>query len=193
MLAPEDRKCELEERLEKCLETARWPRRQEVGTDWQALTRGGVEGCAQRDGCSGPNTVGRQRGAANEMLLKERALTSPQQEDKENHHPRRKWLDSSEAGNSSPACRGCLPEPPGWQRALFLSCRIRKPIITNMCCKSSLAARVPRGRAEMMWSHFSQWIFISRPCSSLLIVSWFFFFFFFSLLWEVFSFMSEAF
>lgn len=31
-----------------------------------------------------------------------------------------------------------------------LSCRIRKPIITNMCCERSLAVRFPPGLAEMM-------------------------------------------
>lgn len=105
-----------------------------------------------------------------------------------NHGPSYKWQSWSKTGNSTVACSGELHEPPGWHCFPVLSCRIRKPIIINMCWESSLAVRVPRGLAEMMWFHFSQWIFISSPCSSLLIVPTFFF-----LLWEVFSFMSEAF
>ena len=97
----------------------------------------------------GPNMVHKQE-TGTKMLVTERALTSPQQEVCEDHHTCREWQDSSEAGNSTRACRGWLLEPPGWLSLLFLSCRIRKPIITNMCRRSSLAARVPGGRAKMM-------------------------------------------
>ena len=193
MLAPEEVKCEPKEWLENCLETKRWALRQEPGTAWRALTRrqgwggGNARPAPGGTDAPGPNMVHKEE-TGTKMLVTERALTSPQQEVHEDHHTCHDWQDSSEAGNSTRACRGWLLEPPGWLSLLFLSCRIRKPIITNMCHRSSLAARVPRGRAKMMWYHFSQWIFISRPCSTLLIVSPGFFFFFF-----FFSFMSEAF
>lgn len=106
------------------------------------------QACAWRDGCSwpkyGPQRRDRNRDAGN------RALPSPRQEVYADHHTCRKWQDSSEARNSTRACGGWLLEPPGWLSLLFLSCRIRKPIITNMCRRSSLPVRVPQGRAKMM-------------------------------------------
>lgn len=57
----------------------------------------------------------------------------------------RNGRNSSEIGICKAACWAWLLEPLCWHGILFLSCTIRKPIIANMCCKSSLALRVPLG------------------------------------------------
>lgn len=167
-------KCEGEGRLEGCLETKSWfwrpQSRQGTGFNCSRGRTGWAKAFLGRMDVPGLSvahpawSLGRQ--------AQERELFPSR-----NHRPNYKQQSWRQAGSATVACSGELREPPAWRCSPVLSCRIRKPIITTMCWESSLAARVPRGLAETMWFHFSQWIFISGPRSSLLIVPTFFFFY----------------